>query len=100
MSLILETIRQEKVRIEYMISKYSQSLEKLPKGYLSERNVNGRHYYYLKYREGKKVVSKYISKKDVDTVKQRLEKRKHIESMLQSLQEELNIAKSALEGNV
>lgn len=83
-----------------MIDKYSQSLEELPKGSILEREIDGRHYCYLKYRDGEKVVSKYIGKKDIDTVKQMIAKRKHIENMLQALQKELDIAKNALEGNV
>ena len=39
------------------------SLKKLPKGSLQKRNINGRDYYYLVFREGGKVKTKYIGKK-------------------------------------
>lgn len=75
-------------------------LAMLPKGTLVGCDKNGRTYYYLKYREGKKVVSKYVSKSEVETIAELIEKRKHIEAMIKSLNEELMIAEKALEGNV
>lgn len=97
MSMILATIMQEKKRIEYMLAKYKENLECLPKGSISEKNVGNRIYYYLKYRDGKKVISQYISKSQIDVVREQIEKRKHIEAMIKSLQDELNIANKVLE---
>lgn len=57
-------------------------------------------YFYLKYREGKKVISRYIPQKDVEIVRELVEKRRHIETMIRSLQKEHAIAKKALEGQL
>ena len=95
--MILTTISQEKKRIEYMLTKYKEEIDSLPKGSLSEKAVGERVYYYLKYRDGKRVVSQYISKSQIDEIRQQLEKRKHIEAMIKSLQEELAIANKVLE---
>lgn len=92
MNMILTTVLQEKRRIEYMLEKYGKEYERLPKGTISERTVNGKTYFYLKYRDGKKVVSKYIAKDGVEKLRERIEKRKHIEAMIKSLKEELAIA--------
>ena len=97
MNMILTTILQEKKRIEYMLSKYNTEYEQLPKGTIFEKKVGDKAYFYLKYREGKKVISQYISKENVEEVRERLEKRKHIEAMIDSLQQELVIANRALE---
>ena len=97
MNMILTTISQEKKRIEYMLTKYQEEIASLPKGSLSEKAVGERVYYYLKYRDGKRVVSQYISKSQIDEIRQQLEKRKHIEAMIKSLQEELAIANKVLE---
>lgn len=91
---------QEKQRIEFMLEKYKNECVHLPRGTISEKTVNGKTYYYLKYRDGKKVVSQYISKKELDNVRQQLEKRRHIEAMVKSLQEEKSIADKILEGAV
>ena len=65
----------------------------LPKGTISEKKVKQSTYYYLKYREGKKVISRYIPQKDVEAVREQVEKRRHIETMIRSLQEERAIAR-------
>lgn len=100
MNLILSTILQEKERIDRMLAKYQEELETLPKGTISEKKVKQSTYFYLKYREGKKVISRYIPQKDVEAVREQVEKRRHIETMIRSLQEERTIAEKALEGQV
>ena len=99
MNLIINTILKEKVRIEYLLEKYYKIIEELPKGSLSETNKNGQKYFYLKYRNGKKVVTKYLGK-DAGDIPALIEKRKHTEAMIKSLEDELRIAEKALEGNV
>ena len=100
MNLIISTVLQEKRRIDYMLEKYQEALAGLPKGTLSEKLVNGTTYYYLKYRDGKKVISQYIRKQDVGALRKQIEKRRHIETMIRSLQEEQELAARVLEGNV
>ena len=100
LNLILTTILQEKERIDRMLKKYQEELEKLPKGTISEKKAGQSAYFYLKYREGKKVISRYIPQKDVDAVREQVEKRRHIETMIRSLQEERAIAEKALEGQL
>ena len=39
---------QEKQRIDYMLEKYQEALAELPKGTISEKQVKGYTYYYLK----------------------------------------------------
>lgn len=97
MNMILSTIMQEKKRIEYMLAKYKEEQACLPKGSISEKAVGERVYYYLKYRDGKKVVSQYIGKSQINEISGQIEKRKHIEAMIKSLQEELAIAHKVLE---
>ena len=100
LNLILSTILQEKERIDRMLAKYQEELGTLPKGTISEKKVKQSTYFYLKYREGKKVISRYIPQKNVEAVREQLEKRRHIETMIRSLQEERAIAEKALEGQL
>lgn len=100
LNLILSTILQEKERIDRMLAKYQEELGTLPKGTISEKKVKQSTYFYLKYREGKKVISRYIPQKDVEAVREQVEKRRHIETMIRSLQEERAIAEKALEGQL
>lgn len=100
MNLILSTILQEKERIDRMLVKYQEELGVLPKDTVSEKKVKQYTYFYLKYREGKKVISRYIPQKDVEAIREQIEKRRHIETMIRSLQEERAIAEKALEGQL
>ena len=100
MNLILSTILQERERIDRMLAKYQEELEMLPKGTISEKKAGQSTYFYLKYRDGKRVISKYVPQKDVETVREQVEKRRHIETMIRSLQEERAIAEKALEGQL
>ena len=95
--MILTTIMREKKRIEYMLEKYREEYKCLPKGTISEKRSGEKIYYYLKYRDGKKIVSQYIKKADIDEIRAQVEKRKHIEVMIKSLQDELAIADRVLE---
>ena len=100
LNLILTTILQEKERIDRMLKKYQEELEKLPKGTISEKKAGQSAYFYLKYRDGKKVISQYIPKKDVEDIRKQVERRRHNETMIRSLQEERAIAEKALEGHI
>lgn len=98
LNLILHMVKQENQRIEYMLLKYQNELSLLPRGTISEKKIGEKTYYYLKYRDGKKVVSKYVGKKEIENVRALVEKRRHIEAMMKSLQEEKAIADKVLEG--
>ena len=78
MNLLLNLILQEKQRIDYMLERYQEALAEL--------------------RDGRKVVSQYVSKRNLEDLQKKLEKRKHIEAMIQSLEEEKRIAVKVLEG--
>ena len=97
--MIIDTIQKEKRRIEYQLEKYRNVMNELPKGSLIKRNKNGLIYYYMNSRINGKVVSKYIGK-DAGELPSQIEKRKHTESMIKLLEEELKIANKALEGYV
>lgn len=100
MNLLLRTIMQERQRIENMLTRYETELLTLPKGSISEKRSGEKSYFYLKYRDGKRIVSKYISRQKVDEVRDCLERRKHIEAMIHSLQEEKSMADKILEGRL
>ena len=98
--MIMNTVLQEKRRIDFMLEKYEAVLDSLPKGSLSERKVNGKTYYYLKYRDGNKVVSKYIPREQAEETRSLIEKRRHTETLIASLSEERALANRILGGAV
>ncbi len=99
MSLLIRTVKKEKERIDYMLIKYLQQLEKLPKGSIMAKNVGKNTYYYLKYRDGKKVFTDYIGKDEelVQHVYAAIKRRRHIEAMVAHLRIEQSLADKVLE---
>ncbi|MDO4438013.1 MAG: hypothetical protein Q4B86_01000 [Eubacteriales bacterium] len=100
MNMILNTVLQEKQRIDYMLARYQETLSNLPKGTISEKKINGNIYYYLKYRDGKKVISKYVGKDEIKEVREQVDKRHHVEAMIKSLTKEQRLATKILEENL
>lgn len=90
MSIVANIIKEESLRNEKQAFLYKDELQALPKGKITPKVVNNNTYYYLRFREGKKVRLKYIGKSldDVREVEALLERRKHIELMLKELQAE------------
>ena len=92
MSMLKKVILREETRNANMISEYSNELLTLPKGKIIPKIVNSKTYYYLYYRDGKKVISKYLGKdeKYISQVREQLMRRSQIEEILKRLKEEKN----------
>lgn len=91
-SLILKEARA----FEILKKQYEEILAGLPKGSLTlKRGV----YYYLNYKEHGKTVSKYVGKKspETDALREKIERRRHIEKMLRNIDAELKIAQKVRE---
>lgn len=90
MSMLMTIISREEIRNEKMISEYRKELEKLPKGKITPKIINGKTYYYLYYRNGKKVESKYIGKnvESLTIIREQLIRRTQIEKIIKKLEEE------------
>ncbi|MBO5457393.1 MAG: hypothetical protein J6A24_00350 [Clostridia bacterium] len=86
----MTVISREEARNENMIIEYTKELETLPIGKITPKIVNGKIYYYLYYRDGKKVVSKYIGKDEesLTAVREKLVRRSQIEEIIKKLKEE------------
>ena len=93
MGLLTSTVSREIGRIEYMINKYEQVKSALPKGTICEKHIGNKDYYYLKYRDGDRIVSDYIHKEDLENLTELVEHRKHVELMIRSLKDELKTAR-------
>ena len=90
MSMLMTVIYREEARNEKMIIEYTKELETLPRGKITPKTVNGKTYYYLYYRDGKKVISKYIGKDNdsLTSIRERLTRRSQIEEIMKKLKEE------------
>lgn len=98
MGVLANTVAQESKRIEYMIKRYGEVKATLPKGTIAPKKLGNQTYYYLKYRDGDRIVSDYIHKEDLEELTEKIEHRKHVELMIKSLKEELSTARKLLKG--
>ena len=88
--LIDAVIEKEKCRIEKMRSEYEERLSEFPRGSLVIREANGRKYCYFRYRDGKKIITKYAgTEKKIDELKMVLAQREKLVNEIKSLNDEL-----------
>lgn len=75
---VLRGILSESKKYYYDIERrIKKRLLKLPKGSVKARKINGKKYYYLQQRVGKKVVHKYVGKvKPIELINNIKERRK------------------------
>lgn len=82
-------LEKEKQRNENMRLAYEKRILELPKGSLVVRELNGKKYCYLRFREGKKVVQKYagtIAQEEI--IRAQIAERKHLIELITMLEEE------------
>lgn len=70
------------------IEQIKEQLSKLPSGYISIKTISNRKYFYLKYYENGKQISKYIKSENVNTLKKQLSERKKLEKQLKAYERE------------
>ncbi|MEF9438545.1 MAG: hypothetical protein L0922_07360 [Candidatus Mariimomonas ferrooxydans] len=77
-----------------MLGGLKRSVSKLPKGVINKRKKRYKDrvysYYYLKYRDGEKVVNKHISKEEIQAISKKLDQRKKYEKEMQSYKKRID----------
>ena len=98
--LIKNIVLEEKKRNTEMIAAYEKALESLPKGNLSVKKVGNNKYYYLKYRNDKKIITDYIGKAagKIKYIAEQIKRRKHYEAMLAELNKENKVILKIIRG--
>ena len=82
-------LEKEKQRNEKMRLAYEKRIIELPRGSLVIRELNGRKYCYLRYRDGKKVIQKYAGTiEQEEMIRTKIAERKHLVELLAMLEEE------------
>lgn len=82
-------LEKERQRNEKMRSAYEKRVSDIPRGSLVIRELNGRKYCYLRYREGKKVVQKYAGTiEQEEMIRAQIAERKHLIELIAMLEEE------------
>ena len=82
-------LEKEKQRNENMRLAYEKRILDLPRGSLVIRELNGRKYCYLRYRDGKRVIQKYAGTiEQEETIRAKIAERKHLFELISMLEEE------------
>src|SRR5208283_4443470 len=86
-------IVDELKRCEEMLHRLEDSVSGLPRGVINERKKRYKDkvysYYYLKYRNGKKVINKHIPNGEVNEVLKNIELRKKYEKEIDSYKKKI-----------
>ena len=85
MAVLEDILSEELQRIERIEAAYTEELYSLPKGVLVRKNIAGGEYYYLQYREGNKIISKYIKPENKNETSVSIERRKSLQVALKRI---------------
>ena len=66
------------------VEEIKKEIEKLPKGYISNKTIGGKTRHYLQWTENGKVKSLYLREEDYERVKAEIEKRKELQKILRA----------------
>lgn len=73
------------------ISELEKQIANLPIGSVTQKNVNGKEYYYHRYTENGKRKEKYIDFENVEALRKQIAERKDLEKELKKLRSKLEI---------
>ena len=79
---------------EYYINIHKEltnRIKSLPKGSIKKRNIHGKVYYYLQFRNGEKVVHKYLGKEKPVKIEKDLKERNLMVEQLKQVEQALKI---------
>lgn len=87
-------LQDELKRCQEMLDSLEKSVSELPKGVLGERKKRYKSkvysYYYLKYRDGNKVINKHIPNESVPEIRNLLVQRKKIEREMEGYKKRID----------
>ncbi len=88
-SEIVKSVFQDELeRNQRLVARYEKELKNLPKGSIFKRKIGNKEYLYLNYREGEKVISKFLGKAEEfnsEELQLQLDKRKEYKKLLKKL---------------
>ena len=100
MPYIVGVLEEEQDRLLGQKADYTSILKDLPRtgGSIVVKSIAGHKYHYFAYREGKKVKTKYIRKKDLETFQKKVMERDRICRIIEGIDEDLGVIEKSLRG--
>ena len=99
MAYMLAILDEEYERLASKQKFYETALAKLPHGSIQVKIINNKKYNYLCYREGKKVVTQYISPENIEHLQEQLCQYRQAKAALKNIHKNLKILKKVLKNN-
>lgn len=96
MTKILELIRIEQDHIIKELNVCNETLEKYPKGRVYTQTKGSKTYSYLKFREGAKVITRYVDEHESEVLRIQISERENLMTKIKELKRELAIAERIL----
>lgn len=96
MTKILELVQNEKDRIADELKECEKALEGFPKGKIYKQTKGTKTYYYLKYRDGNRVVTRYVEESECEALCLRIVERDSLLTKIKDLKRELAVAERIL----
>lgn len=90
MSALDDLFTEEYERLKRMQSAMERELNRLPKGYLSKKNIGGKQYYYFQCRKGSKIVSSYVAPSVLKEYEAKIARRKQLEASVRECKANIN----------
>ena len=91
MAYMLAVLNEEYERLSSKQKFYEIMIAELAHGSIQVKKINGKEYNYLCYREGKKVITKYVSPDEIENVKDELNRYKQAKIALKNIKENIKI---------
>ena len=92
-----DIMREKHERALRVKSAMQGELEKLPKGYISKKQIRGKSAYYLQWREKDKVKSRYIPIAEHPAMKKQVDRRKQLEQSIRAVNENIKRIEKVLQ---
>ncbi|MCK4695670.1 MAG: hypothetical protein KAT74_07895 [Candidatus Cloacimonetes bacterium] len=99
MSIVKDILKDEKERLIILKNQIEEQIVSLPKGSLSKKKRSNKWYFYLAYRDGKKIIFKYVGKENsskVISLDKAICKRRKLEKRLRDIKKDLKDIKRGL----
>ncbi len=88
--LIDTVIEQAKIHNMELLREYERKLQNYPRGSIVIREMNGRKYCYFRYRDGKKIITKYAGTEGkLEELKQLVVEREKINEEIKRIKAEM-----------
>ena len=91
MQVLKSILKDSKEYYEKEKKLLEKELDSLPKGNIKERQIGNNIYFYLQYREGKKVKQDYLGKSEPENLIKKIERRKILLSELKIVEESIKL---------